>query len=194
MNGFQATDEATIAKQLVARILENDKLAESELVHRYNQGLITVLRNESKDESLAKDIAQESWEHLLPNIRNNKVKNPEKLGAYIIQTGKYRLLMYFRKQGKRRYESDEQLETVIDQNDSPEKAYSRVQQGQKIEEVLSALKERDALILRETYIKGAEKSRLCSILELSSAHFDRVLYRARQRYQKIWLEKYGDKD
>lgn len=194
MDVIQAIDETTIAQQLVTRILAGDRLAESELVKRYDRGLYTVLLNESKDESLAKDIAQESWELLLANIRNDKLKNPKKLGAYIIQTGKYRLLMYYRKQSSRRYESDEQLANVEDQNDSPEKAYSRVQQGKKIAHVLSNLKERDALILRETYIKGTEKNILCGILELSPAHFDRVLYRARKRCQQVWLEEYNDED
>lgn len=192
MDGVQPLDEATIAKQLVARILENDKLAESELYHRYNRGLLTVLRNESKDESLANDIAQESWELLLSNIRNNKLKNPEKLGAYIIQTGKYRLMMYFRKLGKRRYETDEQLATVEDTSDSPEKSYFRIQQKERIEKVLCQLVDRDALILRETYIKGTDKKKLCEILEVSPAHFDRVLYRARQRCQKEWIKMHAD--
>ena len=194
MDTVQLTDEETIAQQLVERILAKDTRAESELVQRYDRGLYIVLLNESKDESLAKDIAQESWELLLSNIRNDKVRNPKRLRAYIIQTAKYRLLMHYRKQSSRRYESDEQLAEVEDQSQSPYKAYSRVQQGSKIEQVLANLNKRDALILRESYIKGTEKNKLRKILDLSPEHFDRVLYRARQRCRKIWLKEFGDED
>ena len=113
MDVIQAIDEATIAQQLVERILAGDRLAETELVQRYDRGLYTVLLNESKDESLAKDITQESWELLLASIRNDKLKDPKKLSAYIIQTGKYRLLMHYRKHSNKRHESDEQLATCL---------------------------------------------------------------------------------
>jgi len=192
MDAVLPTDEETIAQQLVERILAKDTQAESELVQRYGQGLYTVLLNESKDENLAKDIAQESWEFLLSNIRNDKIRNPKRLGA--IQTAKYRLLMHYRKQGSRRYESDEKLSEKADQSQSPHNSYFRIQQGNKIDHVLSKMIKRDASILRETYIKGTEKSKLLIILELSSENFDRVLYRARQRFRKIWFEEYGDED
>jgi len=44
---------------------------------------------------------------------------------------------------------------------------------------------RDREILHRFYLLDQDKSRVCSALELSSVHFDRVLYRARKRIREI---------
>jgi RNA polymerase sigma-70 factor (ECF subfamily) len=44
---------------------------------------------------------------------------------------------------------------------------------------------RDREILHRFYLLEEDKSVICSALDLSAAHFDRVLYRAKQRMREL---------
>jgi RNA polymerase sigma-70 factor (ECF subfamily) len=58
--------------------------------------------------------------------------------------------------------------------------------------VLASLSQpRDRELLRRHYLEEADKQATCQVLGLDSAHYDRVLFRARQRLGKLlqrWLE------
>jgi RNA polymerase sigma-70 factor (ECF subfamily) len=45
--------------------------------------------------------------------------------------------------------------------------------------------DRDRQILYRFYIAEEDKERICADLELSSLHFNRVLFRARQRFKEL---------
>ena len=62
-----------------------------------------------------------------------------------------------------------------------------------MQEVLSELgQERDRDIIQKFYLFGLSKSQLCEQYEISPAHFDRVLYRAKERFKVIWLAKQSE--
>ena len=44
---------------------------------------------------------------------------------------------------------------------------------------------RDREILRRFYLKDEDKAEICIDLQLSAAHFDRVLYRAKKRMREL---------
>ena len=44
---------------------------------------------------------------------------------------------------------------------------------------------RDREILRRYYLSDDDKQRICQDLQLTSAHFDRVLFRAKQRMREL---------
>lgn len=58
-------------------------------------------------------------------------------------------------------------------------------------EALSQIRvERDRILLLEHYVHGTAKAELCVRLDLTSAHFDRVLYNARTRL-RIEMQRMG---
>jgi len=54
--------------------------------------------------------------------------------------------------------------------------------------------ERDKDILRSFYLEEQEKQAICERLNLTSAHFDRVLFRARNRLKELIEFKLGDQN
>lgn len=50
---------------------------------------------------------------------------------------------------------------------------------------------RDRELLRRFYLQDEDKEAICSDLGLSAQHFDRVLYRARQRMRDLIEEQKG---
>jgi len=49
--------------------------------------------------------------------------------------------------------------------------------------------DRDRQLLQLYYLEEREKAEICQQLALSPAHFDRVLYRAKQRFRKLLLKQ-----
>ena len=53
--------------------------------------------------------------------------------------------------------------------------------------------DRDRQILFRFYIAEDEKDSICRDLDLTSLHFNRVLFRARERYRDLYLETAGSR-
>lgn len=189
MDATTKISEAQISENLVGRIVGGDRLAESEMIERYNKGLFTVLYNRSRDKSLAEDITQATWVLVLEKIRENKLRDHQKLASFIIQIGKNQLIMKYRKSSRVQYGSEDELQRLADSSPTPEQQLDANQFGTEIIETLGNMSiNRDSEILRRFYLVGDSKKEICEDFALSAAHFDRVLYRARERFKDLWLE------
>lgn len=179
--------EASIAKQLVERILAREANAEAEMIARYDSGLRALLFKRSKDKQLADDIAQDTWFVVISKVRKGELRESEKLAAFIIQTGKNQLLMHYRKKSTSETQLDEDFREPIDAGLTPEQDLQNAQLGALIGRLFKSMSQkRDREILKNFYLRGREKGELCNELNISEAHFDRVLFRARQRFKKLW--------
>ncbi|WP_232425974.1 RNA polymerase sigma factor [Teredinibacter turnerae] len=172
-------------EQLVTRIEQGDTVAEHQLVVQYQRGLMLALSRKSSID-VAEDVCQETWRVVLENIRAGKVREPERLAAYVVQTGRNQLLMYFRKYPAHTgapHEADSDLTT----NETPETQLRHQRLRTAIGALLNELpQERDRELLRRFYLQEQEKGEICKSLTLTERHFHRVLHRARQRFRELW--------
>ena len=181
--------EQQVAAGLVTRILAGDRQAESEMVERYHRGLIAMLFNRSRDRSLAEDIAQETWLLAIQKIRSQQLRDPQKLASFIVQIGKNQLIMHYRKVSAQSGFVDSDVSLVADAIPNPEQHLDNRQLGVTLARLLGEMHaDRDAQLLQRFYLQGDSKQALCSEFQLSNTHFDRVLYRARDRFKKLWLK------
>ncbi|NVK57897.1 MAG: sigma-70 family RNA polymerase sigma factor [Alteromonadaceae bacterium] len=189
--------EATVAQYLVEQIKGGNKKAEHELIERYQRGLLFVLRRKcNQDTTLAQDMMQDTWRIVIDKIRSDQIRNPDKLSSFIVQTGKNTVIAHYRKAENKTsisIDADEAQvlqEHLIDQQDNPEEFLQRYNLALLVKKlVLEMDVERDKQILLSVYFLEQDKRTVCANLKVNSAHFDRVLYRAKQRYRKMW-EKY----
>lgn len=189
----QNDNEAKIAAQLVARIVAQDRGAEAEMVNRYQRGLLLMLKRRCNNDSQAQDIAQETWTIILRKVKRNELENPEKLASYIIQTGKNQLIMSFRANARYEYSPAEAMTHFIAAEPSPERALEDERIVATVRELIDSLPTaRDRELLRRFYVQEQRKEIICSELQLDELHFNRVLYRARQRFKKIWQRKVSE--
>lgn len=194
MTAQNALTEAQVSEKLVGRILEGDQEAEREMVLRYERGLGVMLYNRSKDHALASDIAQETWLLVLQKVRDNQLRDKQKLAAFIIQIAKNQLIMQQRKKSKNQLLSEDKSGEIVDTGRTPEKAFIDAQLSLCVTRLLDELTvDRDKQILQRFYLIGDNKQELCQEFDLTPAHFDRVLYRARERFKVLWEDSAGNK-
>ncbi|MBX2849888.1 MAG: sigma-70 family RNA polymerase sigma factor [Acidiferrobacterales bacterium] len=190
MQSTTKQNEATESASIVARILEGDSQAEQDMVLRYQKGLNAMLYNRCSDKALSDDVAQETWVLVIQKIRGAELKDSRRLAGFIIQIAKNQLIMKFRARDRHAHSDQSEALEVEDQAYTPEQELINQQLAASVTRLLGELKKpRDRELIRRFYLVGDSKSILCEEYKLTEAHFDRVLYRARERFKELWSKQ-----
>jgi RNA polymerase sigma-70 factor (ECF subfamily) len=172
---------------LVRRILAGERSAEDELVCRYRRGVSIIVRRIARDPALTEDICQEAFRLVLEKVRRGEVREAERLSGFICSLARNLAIDHFRQAARR--ETTEDIESSRPLSDPAPDQLSVLLQREKANAVRQVLKElkpaRDREILYRFYIAEEEKETICADLGLSSLHFNRVLYRARERFREL---------
>lgn len=182
--------QADFAKQLATRIREGDTSAESELIERYSTGVRLILLKRTGNSQLSCDLSQDTFIIALQKLRAGEVRKPEYLAAFLRQTAVNLSFEYYRSQKRYVHQEDGiiALQTPHIDRKAEQVDYQYVSKllGTAIKELANS---RDREILRRFYLLDEDKPQICTALQLSTAHFDRVLYRAKQRMRKLIVER-----
>jgi len=183
MNDATHNEERQVANRLVKRIHNGDHVAETEMIERYSRGLRFLLRRKTRDLNLAEDFLQETWAIALMKIRDNGLDDPKRLAGYLCGIANNLALGERRRVNRQRTSINSELVALIpDEHSNPFRHVSRAEVCHQVRGLLDDLKkERDREILKRFYVREEEKESICKRLDVDSVHFNRVLYRARQR-------------
>lgn len=180
--------ESEAAAELARRIRSGDRAAEEELVRRYGRGLLFHLRRTAGDPDLADDLYQETFRVVLERLRGEGIADPGRLAGFILGTGRNLFLGGWRRRS-RRGEGTSIDAAGIDPPDPVPDQLDRVLKEEEIRKVRRLIGElgtdRDRQILFRFYVAEEDKARICADLGLDSLHFNRVLFRARQRFKEL---------
>jgi RNA polymerase sigma-70 factor (ECF subfamily) len=185
--GVQGVQSAIAnSTELVSRIRAGDPAAESELATRYSRGLKLMLLKRTRDPHLASDCCHDTLLLVIQKLRSGQIEKPESLEAFIHQIAVNISIQHFRKEKRYDYQPDGIIEHNLAPMEEQPDTLDKVRAKRAIRELLDQLgTPRDREILRRVYLLDEDKPEVCSALELSAAHFDRVLYRAKQRLREL---------
>jgi RNA polymerase sigma-70 factor, ECF subfamily len=183
------------AAELVHRIRGGDADAEAEFVQRYRHGVKVIVARASRDRSIVEDLCQDVLATALEKIRAGAIREAGRLSGFVAGLARTLVIEHFRKASTR--------SAIEARLPPPAKAVGPtavddlVQQDRAaiVRAVLAELdSDRDRQILFRFYLEEDEKEEICRDLGLTSLHFNRVLFRARERYRLLyrqWVETRG---
>ncbi len=172
-------------ESLLSRIVSGNKSAEEQLVRRYWRALYLMLFNDCHDHSMASDLAQEALCVCLVKARAGEIREAKALTAFVHRTATNLLIAQKRKEKRQKTDCTDDLDRLFGELDGPAQQCQREKIVALVSGVLNEMPvERDRDILVEYFVHGTPKDELCDLLSLSPEHFDRVLYRARQRLKQ----------
>ncbi len=178
-------DDYKLSLDLVSRIEAGDRDAETEMIKQFHRGLLFILSRSDNYASDVEDIAQETWHVVIQKIRAGEIKDPTKLSPFIVQTGKYQQLMSFRRGDK--FRSDIDPETLHDSTQTPQAAIDREINAKIVRQLIKELpKERDQELMQRFYLHEESIDWICKDTGLKRDYFNRVIFRARQRFKELW--------
>ena len=178
---------------LLEKIKLGDRQAEQTLVDKYYNTLRLILVHRSADHELANDLTQEAFIVVLNKARKGEINDPSAIGAFIRNVGVNLLIANYRKENRHKTDTSEDIEIQV--TDSAQHIQDKLNSEEVGKLVMQMVKElptdRDRDLLLRYFVYGHEKREVCDALDLSNAHFDRVLHRARSRLKQILQHKHN---
>jgi len=175
--------------QLATAISRGDKRAEAVLYQRYYRQTLFVLGRKTADPELAQDLCQEAFCITIERLRSQPLTDPEKLPSFLHSTALNLYIGELRKADRRKTFNDQALlDAVADTTQNQYRALLRERSGEAVRRLIDALdNSRDRALLYQYYIEEKDKTQVCAELGLSHRHFDKVLFRAKQRFKELLM-------
>jgi len=182
--------EPQIAADLCARIHTGSRDAEEQMVRRYGPGLLYLLKRRTRDAELALDLRQDTFRVAIEKLRGSVLEEPERLVAYLRGVALNLWIAQRRKDTRRATTADsDAVELAADERGGPFDNVSREQVRRAVGVLLGELPTpRDRELLTRFYIHDEDKEAVCAALGVDSVHFNRVLFRAKQRFRELLLQ------
>ncbi len=192
-------EEARIAARLVRGFragAEECARCETEMIERYSRGLRCLLARRTGDDERARDLLQETLCIAIEKLRTTPLEKPERLAGYLRGIA-VRVAANAGRRGRR--ESPGLDESTIEATPhEPRRQFQQVASEEArcaVRKVLQSMPvERDRELLIRFYVYDQDKQEICREMGLSSLHFNRVLFRAKNRFKKLLEESAGGAD
>jgi RNA polymerase sigma-70 factor (ECF subfamily) len=174
---------------LVSRIIAGDAAAETELVALFKDRIVHIILRITNNTSLVEDFSQDTFLIVIRKIRNGDVKKPNSLGSFVAGVARNHAIEQIREIKLPVSEDLELAEQVPDPLPSPLEQLQTSEKFDEIREVIGQLRPRDKVLILRFYINEDPKEVICADLGLTSAQFDGVLHRARNRFGGLYLKR-----
>ena len=180
---FQSFDES-----YVERLRAGDFRTQEHFVAYFSELLQLKLRSRLHSPQAIEDVRQETFARVLAALRGSKIRQPERLGAYVNSMCNNVLLEHYRASQR-----DSSIEDEEDQ-DFPAKpvdllgALAAKQMEEKVRELVDELPERDRRLLREVFLEERDKDDVCRDFGVDRDYLRVLLHRAKQSFKALYLK------
>jgi RNA polymerase sigma-70 factor (ECF subfamily) len=156
----QAAPAAIRPRKSCVPALASDPVSHLSEVYRDYPGLRALILRRVRDPEVAADILQDAAVTTLEKLRRGEIAHPENVGGYLYRVALNHL------RNHRRKERTTQSSAI---------GLNELEGGGDLEWEL----------LMRFYLKDEEKEQICHELRLSREHFNRVIFRARNRFREL---------
>ena len=163
-----------------------------QIILRNMAGLRAQLTRVTGSTDLASDLLQDAVVTALQKLRAGEISDPTNLDGYVYRVALNHLRNYRRKD-KLHAGSSEGVGDLVDAADSSRPAehleadqWARL--AKKLLQEMSPTRDRELLV--RFYLHDESKEDLCRVFGLTELHFNRVIYRARDRFREL-LQRRG---
>lgn len=188
-------ESSALMADLVRRIIAGDGAAEAELVQRFSRALSFLLQRLTRDAAAAEDLYQETFRLVIEKVRRGELRAPERLPGFVSSMARNLFLGSARRGGRRErwHAGPGTADSAPDPAPGQLAGLLAKERAAIVRRVLAELKnDRDREILSRYYIADQDKEVICRDLALSDLHFNRVLFRAKQRYKELFEKWQGE--
>jgi RNA polymerase sigma factor (sigma-70 family) len=172
---------------LSAAILAGDRSAEQALVARLTPALRLMLRVSRIPIEDREDLLHDALIILLKRLRTSALDQADGVEAFVQATLHNLRVGEWRRSDRRQHllhANAHDAEPLLEP--PPDVRLESNAAGDLVRSAIDGLRQpRDQRLIREHYLKEVGKPELCSQFQITEAHFDRILYNARQRLKAL---------
>lgn len=178
-------------EEYFGRLREGDFLTRDHF-HKYFTAVMKVkLRSRLHSREAIEDVQQETFVRFFKALRDEKIKEPRRLGSYVVSICKNVLKEHYRDD-----EYDDERFVPIDKDNAPElpaatidlvKMLSDKRAKEKLHEALTQLPDRERRVLHAVVFDERDKDEVCREFGISRSNLRLILHRAKQRFKSLIL-------
>ncbi len=181
---FQSFDES-----YVERLRAGDFRTQEHFVEYFSELIRLKLRSRVRTPQAIEDIRQETFARVFAALHQGKLRQPERLGAFVNSMCNNVLLEHYRASSRDTPLEDEE------QKDFPAPvvdllgALAARQMEEKVREILEEMPERDRRLIREVFLAERDKDEVCRDFGVDRDYLRVLLHRAKQAFKVLYLKK-----
>jgi RNA polymerase sigma-70 factor (ECF subfamily) len=183
---FQSFDESYVSR------LRSGDFRTQEHFSAYFTALIKIkLGSRLKSPETIEDVRQETFARFFVALRDGKILQPDRLGAFVNSICNNVLLEHYRSAARSTSLDDES------ERDGPAVDFDLVgtlfskETGKKVREILESLSERDRRLLREVFLEERDKDDVCRDFGVDREYLRVLLHRAKHAFKASYLKHVG---
>jgi len=184
---FQSFDEA-----YVTRLRAGDPRTQ-EHFSAYFTALIKIkLSSRLKSPEATEDVRQETFARFFVALRDGKILQPDRLGAFVNSICNNVLLEHYRSGSRNSSLDDEEEDNFPALNVDLVGALTAQEREKKVRQILEKISERDRRLLREVFLEERDKDQVCRDFGVDREYLRVLLHRAKQAFKASYLKHSGD--
>ncbi len=179
---LQSFDEA-----YVERLRAGDFRTQEHFVAYFSELIQLKLRSRLHSPQAIEDVRQETFSRVFAALRDGKIRQPERLGAFVNSMCNNVLLEHYRTSSRDSSLEEEEQEDFPAVTVDVLGALAAQQMGEKVREILEEMPEKDRRLLREVFLEERDKDEVCRDFGVDRDYLRVLLHRAKQSFKALYL-------
>jgi RNA polymerase sigma-70 factor (ECF subfamily) len=176
----------------VERLRAGDFRTQEHFIAYFTELIQIKLRSRVKSTPAVEDLRQETFARFFTALREGKILQPDRLGAFVNSICNNVLLEYYRA-GTRANQMDEDPGYDVPAKGlDPVGILAAQQMDKKVREILEKMSERDRRLLREVFLEERDKDEVCREFGVDREYLRVLLHRAKQSFKSLYLKNMGE--
>jgi RNA polymerase sigma-70 factor, ECF subfamily len=172
----------------VQRLQAGDLRTQEHFVAYFSELIQLKLRSRLNSPQAIEDVRQETFTRVFVALRDGKIRQPERLGAFMNSMCNNVLLEHYRSSSRDDSLDDEEQPEIPAPNVDVLGVIAGKQMEEKIREILEEMPERDRRLLRDIFLEERDKDEICKDFGVDREYLRVLLHRAKQAFKSIYLK------
>lgn len=172
----------------VERLSAGDFRTQEHFVAYFSELIQLKLHSRLHSPQAIEDVRQETFTRVFAALRSGKIRQPERLGAFVNSMCNNVLLEHYRSSSRDSSLEDEEQQDFPAVTVDVLGAMAAKQMGEKIREILEEMPEKDRRVLREVFLEERDKDEVCRDFGVDRDYLRVLLHRAKQSFKSLYLK------
>lgn len=172
----------------VERLRTGDFRTQEHFVAYFSELIQLKLRSRLHSPQAIEDVRQETFTRVFAALRSDKIRQPDRLGAFVNSMCNNVLLEQYRSSSRSRSLDDEEEKDFPAPGVDVLGAVVSKQMGEKVRQILEELPERDRRLLREVFLEERNKDEICRDFGVDRDYLRVLLHRAKQSFKLLYVK------
>lgn len=164
----------------VKRLSAGDFRTQEHFVAYFSELIQLKLRSRLHSPQAIEDVRQETFTRVFAALRGGKIRQPDRLGAFVNSMCNNVLLEQYRVSSRDSSLEDEEQIDFPALNVDVLGTIAAKQMSEKIREILEKMSERDRRLLKEVFLEERDKDQVCRDFGVDRDYLRVLLHRAKQ--------------